>query len=189
LLGEHIGNKTVIPVLTKVDAVKNREADKLEETVKSEFRFGHRLVKISVNKSIGVTGLVSELDKFLPEGTPLYPDDDITDRDMRFLCAELIREKIFRFTHKEIPYSTAVQIIKYVEEVNIHKIYAEIYVERESQKGIIVGKKGELIKKIGSNARADIEQLAGTKVYLELFVKLRKDWTTDNTALKEFGYK
>lgn len=180
----------IIPVLSKADTAKQADILKAEKTLAE--RYGYKtseIIKVSSTLSLGVAQLMQLISKKLPEGPKYYPEDELTDRDLRFLCAELIREKIFILTKEEIPYSTAVQITKYEEKPDIHRIYADIYVEKESQKGIIVGEGARMIKSIGSEARKDIEKLTGTKVYLELFVRVRKDWTKDELFLKELGYK
>ncbi len=181
---------SIIPVLSKADTAKQADILKAEKVLSE--RYGYKtseIVKISSTLSLGIAQLMQLVSKKLPEGPLYYPEDELTDRDLRFLCAELIREKIFVLTKEEIPYSTAVQITKYEEKPNIHRIYADIYVEKDSQKGIIVGEGAKMIKNIGIEARKDIEKLTGTKVYLELFVKVKKDWTKDELFLKELGYK
>ncbi|MCX6113263.1 MAG: GTPase Era [Proteobacteria bacterium] len=157
--------------------------------IKEKFSFTPDVIPVSVPRSIGLTDLISGITELLPEGPAYYPEDELTDRDLRFLCSEIIREKIFRYTHEELPYSTAVNVTKYEENPDIHRIYADIYVEKDSQKGIIIGAGGQMLKRIGMEARVDIEKLTSTKVYLELFVKVKKNWTKDEKMLKEFGYK
>lgn len=135
--------------------------------------------------------LMKSLLKFMPEGPAYFPDDIATDVTARFLVAELIREKVFRLTKQEIPYSTAVTIDEYKEdeERKIINILATINVEKNSQKGIVIGKGGLMLKNIGTSARKDMEQLLGSKVFLKLFVRVQKDWSKDLRALKEFGYR
>jgi GTP-binding protein Era len=135
--------------------------------------------------------LVAEMLKILPEGPRLFPEDMITDLPERFLAAELIREKVFLRTHEEVPYATAVVVeeFKEREEKNLVFIKATIQVERESQKGILIGEKGRRLKEIGSRAREEIEALLGTKVFLELWVKVEKNWREDPAALRRLGYQ
>lgn len=179
----------VIPVLSKVDLIKDRDIKAFKEEISKKYNFKEPVHIISIPQSLGIAELMTKIESMLPIGPVYYPEENLTDRDTRFLCSELIREKIFRLTQEEIPYSTAVQIEKYEEGKTLQKIYATIYVEKDSQKGILIGKGGAMLKKIGTEARIDIEALAGTKVYLELFVKVQKDWTKDDQMLKEFGYK
>lgn len=124
----------------------------------------------------------------LPVGLPHFPDDQLTDKSMRFISAEIVREKLFRALQQELPYSITVSIDHYIEEADITRISATIWVERKSQKAIVIGKSGSQLKKIGSLARADIERLLGSKVYLQLWVKIRADWADDEQSLAAFGY-
>ena len=124
----------------------------------------------------------------LPVAVPHFPDDQLTDKSMRFICAEIVREKLFRALEQELPYSITVSIDHYVEEEDITRIAATIWVERKTQKAIVIGKNGKQLKKIGSLARADIENLLDGKVYLQLWVKVRADWADDEKSLAAFGY-
>ncbi len=124
----------------------------------------------------------------LPVGVPHFPDDQLTDKSMRFISAEIVREKLFRELKQELPYSITVGIDHYIEESDITRISATIWVERKSQKAIVIGKNGGLLKKIGSLARGDIERLIAGKVYLQLWVKVRADWADDEQSLAAFGY-
>ncbi|MEI6080544.1 MAG: GTPase Era [bacterium] len=179
----------IIPILSKIDLIKTAEIKKIADDIQERYGFEIKVLPISVTRSLGLTELIAKVTELLPEGPVYYPEEDLTDRDLRFLCSEIIREKIFRYTHEELPYSTAVIVVKYEETPQIHRIYADIYVEKDSQKGIIVGAGAQMIKKIGVEARKDIEALTETKVYLELFVKVKKNWTKDEKMLKELGYK
>ena len=125
---------------------------------------------------------------YLPEGQKLYPEDMLTDQMERFMVSEFIREKIMKYTMDEIPYSVAVQIERWEETKKLIKISANIYVEREGQKIIIIGKKGERLKKIATEARLEIEKFLGTKVFLEVWVKVRKKWRQKDMLLKALGY-
>ena len=124
----------------------------------------------------------------LPEGVPQFPDDQLTDKPMRFIVAEIVREKLFRLLKQELPYSITVIVDHYKEESDLVRISATIWVERKSQKGIVIGKNGSLLKNIGSQAREDIQRLVGNKVYLQLWVKIREDWADDEKSLAAFGY-
>ena len=146
------------------------------------------IVPLSALKGTGTDALLKELLALLPEGPHYYGDDELTDRSTRFLVAEIIREKLILSTKREIPYAVAVE----VEQLKRHKsctaVQAVIHVERESQKGIVIGKQGSMLKRIGTEARRDIEELLRRKVNLKLFVRVEPDWTQRNKGLKRFGY-
>ena len=131
---------------------------------------------------------MNAIQKNIPEGIPHFPDDQLTDKPMRFIVAEIIREKLFRMLTQELPYSLTVKIEHYQVEEKIVRISASIWVERKSQKGIVIGNRGSMLKKIGSEARRDIEPLVDNKVYLQLWVKVREDWSDDEASLASFGY-
>jgi GTP-binding protein Era len=124
----------------------------------------------------------------MPEHEPYFPQDDITDRSERFFASEIVREKIFMNYKKEVPYSTQVVISEFFEEETIIRLRAEIYVERQSQKGIIIGKGGAALKKVGMAARQDLEKFFNKQIHLETFVKVEKDWRKKDQSLKKFGY-
>ena len=124
----------------------------------------------------------------IPENPPYYDKEELSDRPMRFFVSEIIREKIFNFCQKEIPYSTQIEIDHYEENEHLIRIRAVIIVERDSQKGIVIGKGGEMLKKIGRQARIDIQKFLDKKVFLETFVKVDKDWRSSETKLKKYGY-
>jgi len=144
---------------------------------------------ISALLNHGVPGIMEYIKEKLPVHPPYYDKDELTDKNMRFFVSEMIREKIFKLYDKEIPYSTEVVVTSYKEEANITRIAAEIIVERDSQKNILIGKAGSMIKKVGTYAREDIEEFIGGKVFLELFVKVIPDWRRKSTYLKKFGYE
>ncbi len=157
------------------------------------------IIPISATRGEGIETLLKLVVELLPEGPKYFPEDILTDLPERFIVAEIVREKIFKLTRQEIPYSTAVVIDSFKENPKLVpagnkqgkglvSISATINVERDSQKGIIIGKGGKMLKEIGTLARIDIEKLLGAKVYLEIFVKVEKDWTKDKKLLKEFGY-
>jgi GTPase len=181
-------NKPVILVINKVDSL----ADKgillpYLQRVAANFQF-ISYVPISAEKSLQLDVLVKSISDYLPLGPSVFTEDDLTDRSERFLASELIREKLFRLLGDELPYETTVVIEKYEEEGNLRRIFASILVVRDGQKAIVVGRGGERIKRIGSEARADIEQLIGGKVYLELFVKVKSGWADTEQSLRSFGY-
>lgn len=146
---------------------------------------------VSATRGDGVDAFVTALFSRLPEGPAFYPEEDLTDLPMRFIAKEVIREKLFRELEEEIPYSVAVQIEEYREEPekNLVRIRADVLVERESQKGIVIGKGGGLLKKVGTAARLELEKETGARVYLELFVKVEPEWTRSETMLRRLGYE
>jgi GTP-binding protein Era len=149
------------------------------------------IIPLSALLGDGAGALTDEIVKLLPEGPQYYPEDNLTDQPERFLVAELIREKIFHLTHEEIPYATAVSIDTFSEDPkrSLISIEATIHVERDSQKSIIIGKKGQMLKEIGKQARMDIERLLGCHIYLGLFVRVQKNWRKDPRSLAELGYR
>lgn len=186
---EHIKDfrKKAIFTLNKSDLLPEETALIKVNELSANFNFIYRQ-EISCITGTGIDVLMNEIYKALPEGPPFFPDDILTDATERFLCAELIREKVFLLTQKEIPYSTAVEIEQF-KEGDIIRISAVIHVERSSQKGIVIGKGGSMLKRIGTEARIDMERLLGQKVFLELFVRVTEDWTKNPRELKRLGYK
>ncbi len=180
-------NKDVILVLNKIDLIKKAAILPIIEQSKSIFNF-KSVIPASAKKGLQIDQLILEIEKILPKGPPLFPQDMFTDISERFLVQELIREKIFRLTGMEIPYSTAVTIDSFKNRKKVIHIHATIHVNRNSQKGIILGKKGTMIRNIGEKARFDIEKMTNSKVFLELFVRVTKDWTRNERHLNEFGY-
>jgi GTP-binding protein Era len=132
--------------------------------------------------------LLQEIRSHLPEGTPMFGEDEITDRSERFLAAEIVREKVFRLSGDEVPYSVSVEIEKFEIEGKLRRIFAAIIVDRESQKPILIGKNGEKLKEMATQARKDMEKLFDGKVYLEVWVKVKGGWADDERALKSLGY-
>jgi GTP-binding protein Era len=148
-----------------------------------------KILGVSALHNGGLKELVSIIEGLLPHGEMLYDPDQLTDRNLRFLAAELIREKVYHFTHEEIPYSTAVEIEEFHEhQVGKNFIAAIIHVERDSQKGIVIGHGGAMLKKISTAARRDIERLLDGPVFLQLHVKVSREWRRSERALREFGY-
>lgn len=152
------------------------------------YRF-HAFVPISARSGKNVAELLAECDPFLSESEFFFPEDIVTDQTERQIAAEIIREKILRSTNKEIPHGTAVVIEEFKDEKTLLRIRAEIFCEKESHKGILVGKKGETLKKIGSYAREELERIFGTKVYLNLWVKVKENWRDSANLVGNFGYK
>ncbi|HIJ97207.1 MAG TPA: GTPase Era [Desulfuromonadales bacterium] len=180
----------VILVLNKIDllADKNLVLRKIADwSALYDFK---EIVPVSAGRSDGVEHLVTVISTYLPEGHAMFPDDILTDMPEKFIVAEMIREKVFRLTRDEVPYSTAVVVESFVERENgVIAISAAIMLERDTQKGIIIGKKGEMLKKIGSQARTDIERLLDTRIFLELFVKVVENWSERPSKLIELGYE
>lgn len=185
--------QTEIPILivmNKVDKTKN--LNKIEEnllTYKTLFEKNYPVIRLSAKTGRNIDTLLKNIYKNLPEGDLLYPEEVVTEETMRSITEEIIREKILLNTSDEIPHSTAVQVTDYKEEENIDKIFAVIYCEQKSQKGILIGKGGALLKKIGMQARLELEKIADKKVFLSLEVKVEKDWRKKDNALKNFGYR
>jgi len=177
----------VVLGLNKVDKVEKSKILPLIDEFSKLYQF-KEIVPLSALKGDGVGLLLDIIKEFLPEGPRYFPEDSVTDLPERFIVAEMVREKVFHFTEKEVPYSVAVTIDRFEEKKGLVSVSATINVERDSQKGIVIGKGGAMLKRIGSAARADIEKLLGSKVYLELFVRVQKEWTRKPGALKDFGY-
>ncbi|EEW37709.1 GTPase Era [Granulicatella adiacens ATCC 49175] len=184
------GIKTpIFLVLNKIDLVTPEVLLERVESYKDALDFAG-VFPISVLQGNNVNELMEALIEALPEGPQYYPADQITDHPEYFVVSELIREKILQLTQEEIPHSVAVTVDKMQkDEFDKVHVYANIIVERKSQKGIIIGKGGRLLKEIGTRARRDIQQLLGNKVYLELWVKVEKDWRKRKSNLQEYGYK
>lgn len=180
----------IVIVMNKVDKVKKPE--KVEENLlsyKTLFEENLPVVRISAKTGRNIDTLMNNIFKKLPEGEALYPEDVVTEETMRDVTEEIIREKILLNTSDEIPHSVAVKVTNYQEKEEIDKIYATIYCEQKSQKGILIGKGGSLLKKIGTEARLELEEIVEKKVYLQLEVKVEKDWRKKQNILKNFGYQ
>ena len=185
------GNETpVFLVMNKIDLIHPDKLLSVTESFRKEYDFAD-VIPISALEGINIDGLLEVLTKHLPEGPQYYPADQVTDHPERFIISELIREKVLHLTHEEIPHSVAVVIEKIKREEDSEKIRvtATIMVERESQKGMVIGKKGALLKEVGVRARKDIEMLLGSKVYLELWVKVQRDWRNKQVHLRDFGFR
>lgn len=183
-------NRTpIFLVLNKIDKIHPDELIKEIEKYKDLLPFAG-IVPISALQGNNVDHLVQVIEGYMPEGPMYYPKDQISDHPEEFIVAELIREKALHLTSQEIPHAIGVQVEKMVKETEerVH-IEATIYIERESQKGIVIGKQGSMLKKIGQLARKDIEMLLGSKVYLELWVKVQKDWRNKPNFIRQIGYR
>jgi GTPase len=178
----------VIVVLNKIDQVKDAEELEKLKIFFAEQTYCKEVVTISALKNTGVPELLQTILKYLPEGHPFYEGDDISDMPVKFFVGELVREKIFQLYHEELPYHTTVVVQEYKEKTTLTKIRAEIIVQRDTQKGIILGEGGSMIKQLGTLARKDIEEFIGGKVFLELFVKVRPKWRDNEMFLREYGY-
>ncbi|WP_438310996.1 GTPase Era [Sporosarcina sp. FA9] len=179
----------VFLIINKIDLVHPDQLLEIIVSYKNEYDFAE-IVPISALNGNNTDRLLETLKKYLPLGPKYYPDDQVTDHPERFIISELIREKVLHLTREEIPHSVAVIIekIEREEKRELVNVMATIIVDRDSQKGIVIGKKGVLLKEIGTKARYDIEMLLGSKVFLELWVKVQKDWRNKPGRLKEFGF-
>jgi GTP-binding protein Era len=177
-----------IVVLNKIDTAANGKIAEATEFFATK-SYCKKMVKISALQKVHLQKLLAEVLAFLPEGVPFYNEDDLSDMPTKFFVAELIREKIYHLYGDEIPYHSAVLINEFKEKENIIKIQADIIVHRETQKAIIIGERGTMIREIGIQARQDIEAFVGQKVFLELFVKVRPKWRDNDQQLKEYGYQ
>jgi GTP-binding protein Era len=176
-----------IVVLNKADVADKK---KIEEAANffSEKKYCKKLIVISALKKTRVRELLDEIISLLPEGEPFYEDDNLSDLPMKFFVGEIIREKIFYLYQEEIPYHATVLVQEFKEKTMLTKISADIILQRETQKGIVLGEGGKMIKELGTQARKDIEAFIGNKVFLELFVKVRPKWRDNEIQLKEYGY-
>ena len=175
----------VFLVINKVDLIAKERLLPLMQELSGLYPFAEIIPVSALKQDLG--GLLDAILKRLPKGPKYFPDDQLTDQPERFVVTEIIREKIFELTKEEIPYSTAVVIEQMKEEPNLTSIHAMIYVDRDSQKGIVIGKNGALLKEIGTRARLDAEKLLGVKVFLQLWVKVKKGWRDDDHMLRDVG--
>lgn len=180
-------NNPVILVINKIDLIDKSQTLPIIATYSDKYDF-KAVIPISAIDGTNVDNLINEAEKYLPEGPKYYPDDMVTDQPERLIIAELVREKILHLTDDEVPHAIAVD----VDEMKLRNngdtyIRATIYVERDSQKGILIGKKGSMLKEIGRLARPEIEMLIGTKVYIDLWIKVKKNWRNSLGAIQDFG--
>ena len=189
---ENVISKTKIPVvlvMNKLDKISNQE--KITQNYQSYvelFKSEIPVIKISAKTGKNKAKLIDLIMDYLPEGELLYPEDIVTEENMRSIVEEIVREKILLNTKEEIPHSVAIKVDKYEEAPEIDRIYANIFCETKSQKGILIGKGGSLLKKIGTEARLDLENIVEKKVFLALQVKVEKDWRKNDKVLKNLGY-
>jgi len=181
--------RPVILALNKIDLIDKSHVLKRIDKWSKAYEF-EEIVPISARHGIQIDELISAMAGRLPPGPPYFPEDTLTDVTERFIAAELIREQVFRLTGEEIPYATAVTIDTFREkkEGRLVNIEATIHLERDSQKGMVIGKNGSKLKQIGTRSREQIEQMMGCKIYLKLFVRIQKNWRKDTRAIRRFGY-
>jgi GTP-binding protein Era len=180
--------KPLFLIINKIDLLNQDQVVNLMKRWSAVVPEDH-IIPISAIKGFNIQAIKDRALENLPEGEPYFPEDQTTDKSERFLVSEMIRERIFNFTRQEIPYSTEVVVTAFKEEEDIIRIMAEIFVERQSQKGILIGKGGESLKIMGTNVRRDLEQQYGKRIYLELFVKVKEDWRGSDHMLRQFGYE
>ena len=182
-------NCPLVLALNKIDKVKKPVLLKMIDNWQQNQSFT-ATVPISAKYGTQVNELIEELQNQLPQGPPYFPKESLTDMPERFIAAEMIREKAFRLTGQEVPYAIAVTVDSFKEEVNqnLIRIHATLHVERNSQKGILIGKNGSKLRQIGEAARKEIQHMVGCRVFLKLFVRVQKNWSKDTKALRKFGY-
>jgi GTP-binding protein Era len=180
--------KPVILVMNKIDKLEDKATLFPQvEKLAALFKFTD-IVPLSARKGINLESLEESIYKLMPEGEMIFDEDQLTDRSSRFLAAEMVREKLFRHLGQELPYSLTVDIEQFEDDNGMFRISAVIYVERSGQKSIVIGKKGELLKQVGKDAREDMEKLFGCKVFLQLWVKVREGWSDNERMLRNLGY-
>jgi GTPase len=182
--------KLRVPSLLIINKTDNAKQEKQEQAVSffKEKKYAKEIIMVSALKGLQVKELLNKIIELLPEGEAFYAEDEISDLPTKFFVAEIVREKIYAHFEDEIPYHTTVVVAEFKQKSTLVKIRAEIIVQRESQKAIIIGEGGKMIKQIGSEARKEIEQFIDQKVFLELFVKVRPKWRENELFLKEYGY-
>jgi len=180
-------NIPVIVLINKIDLSDQQSVIKLYDYWSATFP-GAAVFPISATEKFNLKPIFDRILELLPEGEPFFPKDELTDRSERFFMQEIIREKILLHYQKEIPYATEVEVEAFKEEGGLIRIQAIIYVERDSQKGIIIGKNGAMLKKVATQSRQEAEEFFGKKIFLEIFVKVAKEWREKESALRKFGY-
>lgn len=176
----------VIWVLNKIDTAKDAQISAATAFLQKKEML--HIIPVSAKREAGMDKLLAAILNLLPEGEPFYAGEDLSDLPMKFFIGEIIREKVFLLYQEEVPYQATVLVQEYSEKISLIKIRADIIVQRESQKAIILGHKGSMIRKLGTMAREEIEKFIGGKVFLELFVKVRPKWRDNDLFLKEYGY-
>lgn len=177
----------VILVVNKTDKINKEKLDAIISFFAAQ-PYGKNIIAVSALEKSNINLLLEKMVELLPEGEAFYPQDDLTDMPVKFFAGEIVREKIFELYQEEIPYDTAIVVNEFKEKENIIKIQADIIVQRETQKGIILGEKGNMIRELGTLARIDIEKFLQQKVYLQLFVRVRPKWRDNELYLREYGY-
>ncbi|MCG2615618.1 GTPase Era [Terrimonas sp. NA20] len=179
-----------VPALVVINKIDRASPEKIRESIEffAAKKYCKGTVTISATSGINIKNFLKPILEILPEGDPFYNEDDITDLPTKFFVGEMIREKIYELVQDEIPYHTAVQVREFKEKTTLVKIVADIIVHRETQKAIIIGDKGSMIRKLGTESRKDIEAFLQQKVFLELFVKVKPKWRENELHLKEYGY-
>ena len=180
--------KKVLLIINKIDTENQEMVEKLSEDLNAKFSFSDT-VFVSALEGAGVDGLLKTIKEHLPPGPPFYPKDEISEHPVRFFASEFIREQLFLQYHEEIPYSVTVEVIQYEEREDLDYINAEIIVNRTSQKGMIIGKGGKAIKKLGMESRKTIEEFVGRKIFLDLHVKVREKWRENENMVRNLGYR
>ena len=182
--------KLKTPSVVVINKIDRAGQEKIKESVKffETKSYCKKIITISALSGINIKKILKPILELLPDGEPFYPGDDISDLPSKFFVSELIREKVYELFGEEIPYHTAVMITEFKEKTTLVKISADIIVQRETQKGILLGAKGVMIKKLGTDARKEIEKFLGRKVFLELFVKVKPKWRENELQLREYGY-
>ncbi len=185
-LPKHIPVLLVINKADKAKAKDNTVIKNFIAEVEKEFSFT-KILLVSAKHGMGIAQLINTLKPMLPLGIPLYPEDMVTDKTSRFLAMEIVREKLFRYLGEELPYAMNVEVEQFEEEEGLYRIYIAVLVDKDSQKGILIGKGGEKLKKISTEARLDMEKLFATKVFLKVWVKVKSGWADDVRFLRELG--
>lgn len=180
-------NKEIFLVINKIDKVSDQEAEVIAKQIQEEFEFDDTLFVSALNGT-GLQNLMDTIKTNIKPGPPFYPKDMISEHPIRFFVAEMVREQLFLLYHQEIPYSATIDIVQYDERDDLDYISADIIVNRESQKGILIGKGGKAIKKLGKRAREVIEDFVDKKIYLDLHVKVREKWREDPSRVRHYGY-
>lgn len=179
-----------VPIILVINKIDKISKEQLESAITffSKHVYGKNIIPVSVLQQLNLHLLLEKIVELLPEGEPFYPQDDLTDMPVKFFVGEIVREKIFELYQEEIPYDSAIVVNEFKEKENLIKIQADIVVQRETQKGIILGEKGKMIRELGTLARIDIEKFVQQKVFLQLFVRVRPKWRDNEVYLKEYGY-
>jgi len=182
--------KLKVPAVLVINKIDRAGPEKIKEAVAffEAKKYYKKVITISALSGINKKQFLKPVLELLPEGEPFYTGDDISDLPTKFFVGELVREKVYSLFEEEIPYHTAVMVTEFKEKTSLIKISADIIVQRETQKGILLGEKGSMIKKLGTEARKDIEKFLGQKVFLELFVKVKPKWRENELQLREYGY-